>query len=347
MNNDGTNWMSNNVQLLGDLPLNKIVMPASHDSGMYITNNCMIGSNKYNTQTQTKSILDQLNAGCRYFDIRPVLFASSTGTSFFTGHYHLTIPISGCNGPRLLDNLGLDNVPSFFNQVAEFMKHSNDLVILKFSHYLNRTEKSELTFPDYLALIDQVQEALGSVLYMGELNGKLLSTLCLKDYISDGGRVLAVFDDLPEDIYEQSKGIYRYSDMPSVCNSKPLKTITDLDVYDCYADKNSVQDMIEDQKQKIQNPENHKGNLFLLSWTLTQSPAQVVDSYLRKENAKSILNLAKEANESLNDCMKEWIEMGIINDNYIPNLIYVDDYQESCLDIVLWLNEKLHSGLAL
>jgi len=135
---DYSNWMSDNLQLLGEHELKDVVIPGSHDTGMYVVENCTsiatIGANACNTQTQRGSILEQLRSGIRYFDLRPVLY----DTVFYTGHFqevesHFNL---GCNGAELSGA----SLSSILSQVADFMHSSGDLVILKFSHYYDRDE---------------------------------------------------------------------------------------------------------------------------------------------------------------------------------------------------------------
>lgn len=59
-------WMQDRYDLLKDKTLKQLVLPASHDSGMYLNNvTAVLG------KTQDLSIYDQLSYGIRYFDLRP------------------------------------------------------------------------------------------------------------------------------------------------------------------------------------------------------------------------------------------------------------------------------------
>jgi len=68
--------------VLAEQPLREMVIPASHDAGMY-TISKSYGGIAHNTVTQRVSIYEQLHHGVRYFDIRPIL---RRGT-FWTGHF--------------------------------------------------------------------------------------------------------------------------------------------------------------------------------------------------------------------------------------------------------------------
>lgn len=329
-----SNWMAGNLSVLGPLRLAQLVMPASHDSAMYETNDCTpditvkdhgpYGANACNTQTQTTDIATQLQNGSRYFDVRPVLFDGQ----IYTGHYATSSPIVlGCNGPLLSD---------YLSQVASFMQSSGDLVILKFSHYYNRDKtikRNGFTQSQMETLIQQVQAALGDVLCCLPCPEDGLISLTLNDYIGDGGRVLAVFDALPDALHDTDHGIYSYADAPAA---------GDLVVFDEYADKNTVSEMAEDQKAKLVAPENHDGCLFLLSWTLTQDAMQAAACGLDISKATSILDLAQEAHDALGPTLDGWVEDGVITPQTIPNLIYVDANGVFSLDAALKLNAYFH-----
>jgi len=61
--NPDSNWMSH---ISGDLKLNQINIPGTHDSGMYSVKELY----RSFAQTQDKNIIQQLEMGVRYFDLR-------------------------------------------------------------------------------------------------------------------------------------------------------------------------------------------------------------------------------------------------------------------------------------
>src|SRR6185295_19822227 len=66
-----------------DITLTDITVPAAHDAGTYVQTICSV-ANSCNTQTQHLDISDQLKAGIRIFDIRPVLYNGEYYTQHFT-----------------------------------------------------------------------------------------------------------------------------------------------------------------------------------------------------------------------------------------------------------------------
>lgn len=327
---DSCNWISELLATLGNRPLNRLVMPASHDAGMYQAVDCTpsvnagrqpLGANACNSQTQTGTILDQLEAGCRYFDIRPVLW---NGT-FYTGHYQINAPVTvGCNGPTL---------SQFLAQISQFMAETSDLVILKFSHYYNRnTPRAGFSADDFRNLISRVQQSIGPHLFTGPAGPAGLAARDMHDFLAGGGCVLTVYDALPQALHAPGVGIYRYADYPDT---------GDLVVFDRSATENTVANMATDQKAKLANQAHHDGNLFLLSWTLTQNANQISDCAMGKPDPTSILDLADRANATLQPTMEQWIADGTVTPKTIPNLIYVDANADFCLQTALYLNHKL------
>ncbi|MDO7877689.1 hypothetical protein Q5H93_23335 [Hymenobacter sp. ASUV-10] len=321
---DHSNWMADNLSLLGSRQLQQIVLPASHDAGMYTLESCFPGANSCNTQTQTRTIGEQLVGGSRYFDLRPVLYNST----LYTGHYFALN--AGCNGGALSDIL---------SQVKEFMQNSRDLVILKFSHYFNRDSMlAGFGTAQMEQLINLVTSTLGPVLYTGAVPSGGLATATLNDLMASGGRVLAVFDELDSSLKES--GIYSYLDRSNSALGGKTGT-ADLIVYDVYAQKSELDEMISNQLEKLDNPANHGGSLFLLSWTLTLSAAQSVVCGSYSSYVTSILSLADQAAEALYPTMQQWLQGGQISTTYIPNLLYIDNSRGYATEVALWLNQQL------
>jgi hypothetical protein len=311
---DRTSWMADRLNLLGSKSLMEIAMPASHDAGMGTTQDCQLAST-CNTQTQNYTILGQLQVGSRYFDLRPVVY---NGT-MYTGHYSVNL---GCNGQSIADVL---------NDVNSYLRSGKDLVILKFSHYFDRDSGTSSFSDDQMkTLVAQVTQALQPSLYTGPVPPGGLQSVNVSDYIGSGGKVLAVFQGLSDSLKSQYSGVYSYADFGSP---------GDLVVYDNYANSNDLNTMISDQMGKLANSANHGSNLFLLSWTLTQSTAQAIGCSAGL--APSILDLAQEANVALWPNLVSAYQQGKINSRLMPNLIYVDNVQGTHTDFAIWLNQQL------
>jgi hypothetical protein len=108
---DSARWMQTHLEAFGKRPLRQLVLPASHDSGMYES-----GFPQSLGQTQDSTIYGQLAFGIRYFDIRPQWHDG--------GLYVHHGPI---RGPKL------DTV---LQDVRRFLHEGHrELILLKFSHY--------------------------------------------------------------------------------------------------------------------------------------------------------------------------------------------------------------------
>ena len=316
---DRANWMGLSKGVIGRKSLKHIIMPASHDASMYEVNHCTsfasFGANACNTQTQSQSYLAQLNNGIRYFDVRPVIYEGE----LWTGHFNKS-PFLGCNGPRLATAL---------QDVNQFIQNKFELPILKFSHYLNRdNDASDFTEIQMEELIQSVISHVGNYLYKEDLP---LADTPLADMVAGGSRIIAVFDGLSDALHDQykSQGIYRYADYPG-------STAADLTVYDKYSGTNSLETMVTDQLKKMNTASNHGGDLFLLSWTLTQDDAQAIACGAHL--GESIIKMAGTANAVLWKHMVEQFNQGHITPEKTPNLLYHDDAQGFATDVAIWLN---------
>lgn len=300
---DQSNWMRNMKSLLENRTLKQIVIPGSHDAAMSVTEYCASFASECNTKTQNKSVYDQLLAGSRFFDLRPLKFDGE----FVTGHYdHMTLPwyvfppqylllapfvtkdvTLGCNG---------ENLAGVLRDVKVFLdNHPGELVILNFSHYFDRDGSGIMpTFTTQTkeALSGMVKSILGDHLVKLDDNENLtekgnMRVLTFKDILKKG-QAIAVFDT--SYAYDRKNGILRSEGTTDHLGSPD----DDLRVYGHYANKNIVDDMISDQFTKLSNQAHHGDKLFLLSWTLTQQPNQQIGCYFNL--ADDILELAQHVN---------------------------------------------------
>ncbi|MBS1911831.1 MAG: hypothetical protein JST22_07580 [Bacteroidetes bacterium] len=319
-----TNWMHESYNLLKNYSLKQICVPGAHDAAMYVQQNCTTGADSCNTQTQYKTMLGMLEAGVRYFDMRPVLDENST---MYCGHFTdaPVVGISGCDGD-LLENM-LDGVLQFMKAGAK------ELVILKFSHYLDQSNDSfGFSESQMNTLIEQVTDTLGSWLFVNN-TGKRLADIPFSTLIGSTGTVFAVFDELPSAC--RTSGIYSYADLdPDNPNLN-----ADLVVYDVYAHTDTLDDMISDQFEKLENTANHAGDLFLLSWTLTLTGSEAF------WGTECISDLAVQANNALIPNMTAWYDQGSITETLIPNIIYVDFADGWAAATCVQLNQALLAGV--
>ncbi|MBX9635186.1 MAG: hypothetical protein K2X44_09415 [Magnetospirillum sp.] len=281
---DRARWMTDRLSALGSKTLKNLVLPASHDSGMYQGGLQTVG------KAQDLSIYEQLDYGIRYFDLRP----KWNGSAFNICHGIVT-------GPALTDIL---------NQVVQFMQAgSKELVVLKFSHFENFGGGSAV----YKKLTAQITGALGRWLVTKQqLADKRLAEATLSQLVQNGGRVVVVCDgDMPVDY--PADGIWVYRDWDA---EKPAQG--DLRVYDVYSNTISYDTMKSNQFAKFnaytgicKNKQDGKEvpcDMFLLSWTLTPPT--------------DVWNFSTQANRNLADALRELRVPNA--HGQIVNVLYVD-----------------------
>jgi len=263
----------------GNRSLRQMVLPASHDAGMYL-----VGFPQSLGRTQTLNLYGQLKLGVRYFDLRP----SWRDGTLYIHHDIIT-------GPRLCDVL---------NDVRRFMNEGHrELIILKLSHY------DSFNADRYESAIAEIQNRLGSWLYVSKPAGKRLADIPLKVYLQSTGRVLVVCDG-SYPVQHHHDGIWVYRDCGSLNSAEG-----DFRVYDQFSNTISYSVMSQDQFAKFdrydgicQTQPRLKCDLFLLSWTLT--PLTDVPAF------------AALPNQKLSQAISQ---MKFPNSHgFIPNLLYVD-----------------------
>lgn len=320
---DFSNWMGNNFECLKDRKLTEIALPGSHDAGMYKSRDCsskgIFGPSECNTKTQAHTIADQLSKGIRYFDLRPIW--DSKYDYLDIGHFtEVFIPIKkislgfwGCLGCSLEEVL--EDVSCFA------AAHPNELVLLLFSHYLDRrADRQDLPSEFEKQLTIKVKDILGPHLVKNPSEINLLSLSLEK--ILDKGSVIALFDNVQ-------------TDWPNgVLNSDRLPITGE------YSDTEDFNKMAMNQFAELDKwfspPENKGKKLFLLSWTLTQSDGHAA-SCCNVPDTPSIEELAKNANSRLAEVYQQGRYAEKFN---FPNILltdYCDDHPTRiCQQINAW-----------
>ena len=305
---DAANWMSDNLDLLGKRTLKHICIPGSHDAGMSQMNGGTAFASECNILTQSLPILDQLELGSRYFDVRPVI---SQG-HFMTGHYtDMLDHWQGGNG---------QSVESIVNEINLFTSRHNELVILSISTSLNtdlgNTKYREFDREEWerlFTLLDRVNDPFsGGDLY--------LPGVTLGQFTANGTRpavVIVVKGDV--NLGERLGNGYFYPH--------------NLKLYDRYSNADIFQEMARDQLKKMK--EKSQNSYFLLSWTLTQHVQEAATCSVHL--GKSIKELAVEAKNNLVDSVYPEVSR-----TAFPNIIYVDDLTTpNVAKFAMAINEKI------
>lgn len=335
---DSSSWMGElNASSAGEFfkrPLNMVSLPASHDSGMSASNRCTSLAGAAQTQTQTLDIRGQLNAGIRYFDLRPCVWKVNNNNGpndFAFGHFSPAESGQGCLGQNMIQ--GLQQVGSFIGS------HPNEIVILKFSH---STDSSYTPFPTSLQqlMIQTIQDQIGRVMYAAAV-GEKINQCTLQSITESARRVICVFDGLDASLYAPSSGILKFGDL----SGNPAAD-SNLDIYDSYSNSNNLSLMVADQIDKYSkflrgvgnNPQ--KNGMFLLSYTLTQTSTDAILSAL---GLGTLLALANYANRCL------WTVITSIMQGPTrqqpPNLVYIDSVNNTnAISAAIYLNSQVQPG---
>jgi hypothetical protein len=294
---DHSNWMEKVMVAQPGISLNKLVMPGSHDAGMYDVNYPYdISTEKHPewAKTQTLRIGQQLRAGARYFDLR---IRADQGL-LRAAHWSVV-------GGKWYGALGAP-LNDILNDVVDFLKHygPKEVVVLKFSH----GDDSDLCGK----VVKRVKDIVGDagLLYnpagarINLATSHLLRTTPLSEM---AGKVVAVFggDGAGYDgHWNPAEGIFPYVDMPENNASNADVHITPtsrLYVYDRFADAGTQSAMWKDQQGKLTNYGGPgKDYLFLLSWTLSGnvnvSDIEVLAGITNPRLPKTLLGMTNKPN---------------------------------------------------
>ncbi len=304
---DRSDWMSNLITdyIDQDIALTDICVPASHDAGTYIFLGCSIGANACNTRTQNLNFTDQLQAGIRIFDVRPVLAPNG---KYFTQH------VFGCDGPGCKGDL----IQNLLDQVKAFVDVHNELVILGLNTFC-------ATGADDVALTSMISSTLGDRLFTDNTTESLdFINTPLKEIIPPGntkGKVLVTYQGATNSMANRSQGIFPQSFLPMSGR---------------YANAQDYTTMKTDQLQRFNSFSGSNNSLFGLSWTLTMNESMVVPCAF-DPNATSIQDLANSVNINLENDMNTWQSDGTMSPGKIVNVLWADyvthEVTDVCLDI--------------
>jgi hypothetical protein len=299
--NSGTyvDWMQQSMGSLANRTLKHICMPGSHDAGMSTFAPGSIGAHFANTQTQYLDFYQQLMAGSRFFDLRPVL----AGGQWVSGHYSaLKNDIEdiwlGGNGQAIAD---------IVRQINDFTSQYKELVIINLSHTLDTDNKyKDLSQDQWNNLFDTLKGINNRYTVTNPGNTDFTSKV-LGEFITDRASVF-IFVQLPNGI---SLGNYINQGFYSSAN---------FPYYDSYSDTNNRDNMKSDQLTKLKQNRNivsdndaRQDKFHVLSWIMTQQPEDVLIF------ERAIMNLAVDVFDDL--ISEAW---NTFTPESFPNVLFVD-----------------------
>ena len=315
-------WMSRDKRV-HSRSLSQICIPGAHDAGMGVVKDCSPYANANTTQTQSKSFMEMLNLGVRYFDVRTII---DFNDQFRIGHFNyinethdfvigtLNLGNEGCMGYSI-DEM-LNDVKKFAEDASQ---NNQELVVLNLNHLINwkrGVDRENFNQDDLNRLAKVVKDKLGNLLIKGQSN---LITTPISTLTGGSAKILVVFE---ADGFDGKDGIY---------------SLSSLGLFDRYAEKAEPGPMIQDQMEKMQS--NWNKSYFLLSWTLTQSSSDhinFVKCFAKLDGCVSIQNLAAQANSRL------WSNLadGVSTSTGFPNILYTDFIVD---DLQITINSIINS----
>ncbi len=288
-----SNWMSN---LLKENPgknitFTDIAIPSSHDAAMYILQECSLG-NECNTQTQYLNMNDQLNAGIRMFDVRPILYNGK----YYTQH------ATDCNGYGCKG----DMVENILSSTKSFLDTHAELVILQLSHFCGFDA-------DDASFLSLVRNKLGDKIYKETTASSVpFIRRQLSDFIPTTiktGKVILVFEGIADTRVNRAAGLFSNAIFPTAGG---------------WTDDDNLPEMKHNQLSNFTDYVSDSTALFQFSWQITQNVNQAVACVLTPDSSKSIKILAQGANEQLPLVIDSLISSNAVRKGRIPNIIYVD-----------------------
>lgn len=290
-----TDWMQQSLGSIGNRTLKQICMPGSHDAGMSSFKAGTVGATYENSQTQYLNIYDQLMAGSRYFDLRPVISAGQ----WVSGHYSEIEGVwLGGNGQSVAD---------IVKQVNDFTAAYKELVIINLSHTLDTdNDYKDLSQDQWNKLFDTLK-GLNHRFTVQNPGKTDFSNKVLNDFIADGPSVFTIAQ-LPSGISlgdYANQGFFNQDNFP---------------FYDSYANSNNADTMKKDQLDKLKAERNlvadaakRKDKFHIFSWTLTQQAEDVLIL------DKAIMNLAVSVYDNL------FVDaFNAFTPESFPNVLYID-----------------------
>ena len=301
-NNPPEDWMQANIQYLGCQSLRQLCIPGSHDAGMSQFNAHTALADSENTLTQTLGIGDQLAAGVRYFDIRPVI----SGGAFWTGHYSNTSTIVGWQGA---DG---QSIQSVINDVNSFTASNQELVVLYLSHTANTdTNYSPFDDDEWNNLLYEFYEGL-NFLFQYDPSVPDITTLPLSTFIqSSAAVVVVVSESFDLNAYHYAgRGFFNQSQFPQTGS---------------YTDTDNMDVMREDQYEKLLSDRTSPDDeVFQVFWTQTLTGAEDADAF------DSIISRATYIYSHLFETGTAPYTGPLLwtSSNTYPNIILIDNVQQ-------------------
>jgi len=306
---DTANWMA---RIIDDTALNKIVIPASHDTGMSIAQNCSLPSNSHGAITQEGNINYQLDAGARYFDIRLYTDDGRFKTNHRSEHLDKEM---GCFGE---DVSGFpEGEGQILKRVKVFLEeHNSEVVFLDLSGIEDNIE-------DISMFLSQAVDVFGEDMIFHTDDNNIVLKLANTKLKDIRGKVVflldydsIIFD--PDNTDSNAKYLQQKVSMPETADNTEIENDMlnkNFGHIGGYTKTRYIDDMFEDQFDKIDKYSQLGGIYFYsTSWTLTPPDHEYLDG---EADVKKVTNIA---NAYLPILMAE-LKRNAIGSKGLPNLV--------------------------
>ncbi|HEX4302046.1 MAG TPA: hypothetical protein VHZ78_04595 [Rhizomicrobium sp.] len=361
---DYNQWLSESLNKYGSRTLKELVLPGSHDSGMYSPHFCMRMGGPSTTKTQNDPVSTQLANGCRFFDIRVVAghVFNAPGGDYYTHH---SDKLMGCLGESIDDVLGA---------IRGFLQSHAELVILKLSHF---EEFSEGMHTGFLGIVESsLSGCLPQLPESCKLAHVPLRRLLARSDGSIKGTAIVLHSDLWGARKSAHSSFFLCRDQE---DGAANQAAADIVLFDKYSNSSDAETVMSGQIKYLLNQDipkdadkaagNHQDRLFLVSWTITeggfnQALGAAVDTAMsilenpwewflglwgvRRRNpprhpnpqVPAIVWDAGKVNDHM-DRILNAVPANAIAQNVVPNLIYVDAYNSAAAQMAMRINDKL------
>jgi hypothetical protein len=226
-----TDWMAQ----YQDRQLGRIHMPGSHDAGTTLNyiDKTLFGTNS-NSATQDLTIPEQLQAGCRFFDLR------------LKSHKKRVVAHHTTAGQGAYGTVSVDDI---LEEAAKFCRaHRTEVVIFRISHTSLTTNAHDIA-----------KVSGGDQLHTGTGN---LCTKTLGEIVSQGGGLVCILDEEKfGSVISQKDGIHSFKKYKTQPNDRGISTCG------CYTGTHKLHDVVRNGlKGQYEHNEKHAGNLHDHLW---------------------------------------------------------------------------------
>jgi len=299
-----------------EITLKQIALPATHNSGM---NRDITLSGELNCQSMT--IEEQLAMGIRTFDLRP---RYDSDEMLFEIYHRNTIDFwwTSWTCP------GGETFPALLDGIKKFMTSDGqtETVILFISHVEFEDD------PLYTQFVQEIITYLDVFLYKASDDTRI-ADVPLKKL---SGKVVVLLNQQVLDPVKsafKAEGIYTYA-----YNEKDSEVVDcgDVITFDHYADSSVFREMANDQLAKFSNFDGVNSELFYLSWTMTPTTYDIVESIFYGGDV--VMDFAEESNSGLYNKVSKAVPNSF---KRIPNFITLDYFEDKALLLKLCIEITL------